>query len=96
MTYLTIYLSGIVAMFGFFAWRESTADIRLVFKLSLIWPASIVVAVLIWSLDASGIDIQTAEGSKMFGTRRPTNPNCKGFAVTLFGTEFQFTKLVAK
>jgi len=44
-------------------------------------------------LSAVGWDVDSAENTKMFGFRKPTNPNARGFAITLFGTEIQFYSL---
>jgi predicted membrane channel-forming protein YqfA (hemolysin III family) len=93
MIYLTVYLAGIVAMFGLFAWRSNSDDLRTMFFLCLIWPFSIFLAITIFALDAVGIRVHTAKGTKRFGFRLPENPKAKGFAITVFGTEIQLFKV---
>ena len=90
MELITAYLAGIVALIGLWAWRVPHEDIRIVFLLSLAWPASIVAVIAMIVLNATGWELDFDKGSKQFGFRRPTNPNAQGFAVTVFGTELQF------
>jgi hypothetical protein len=90
MEMIVSYLAGVVVLAGVWAMRVPHEDIRIVFVLCLFWPVSITLIALMLMLQGVGWDIDTAEGTKMFGFRRPTNPKAKGFAVTLFGTEIQF------
>lgn len=90
MEMIVAYLVGVVVMAGLWAMRVPHEDIRVVFVLCLFWPVSVVLITLMFILSAVGWDIDTAEGTKMFGFRRPTNPKARGFAVTVFGTEIQF------
>jgi len=94
MEYIVAYLAGFIFVVAAFAARGGTAmDISTVFVIALAWPLSIPFAILVFALDVIGWDIDTAENTKMFGFRRLTNPNAKGFAVTVFGTEIQFYSL---
>ena len=93
MEMIVAYLVGVVVLAGLFALRAPHEDIRLVFVLSLFWPISVLLIALMFLLSAVGWDIDTAEGTKRFGYRKPTNPNARGFAITVFGTEIQFYSL---
>jgi hypothetical protein len=90
MEIVVAYLVGVVVLQGLFAVRAPSVEGLTVFVLCLFWPISIVLIVLMFLLDAVGWDIDTAENTKMFGFRKPTNTKVRGFAVTLFGTEIQF------
>jgi hypothetical protein len=90
MEMIVAYLVGVVVLAGLFAMRVPHEDLRVVFVLSVFWPVSITLIVLMFILEAVGWDIDVAEGRKMFGFRKPTNTKVRGFAVTLFGTEIQF------
>jgi hypothetical protein len=84
------YLVGVVVFQGLFAFRSPHVDGLTAFALCICWPVSIVLIAFVFLLDAMGWDIDTAENTKMFGYRKPTNTKVRGFAVTVFGTEFQF------
>ena len=90
MEMIVAYLVGVVVLQGLFALRAPHEDGLTVFAICICWPVSIVLIALMFLLGAVGWDIDTAENTKMFGYRKPTNPNARGFAVTVFGTEFQF------
>jgi hypothetical protein len=77
---------GIVVLAGSFAIRAPHEELRVVLALSVFWPVSIVLIALMFLLSAIKWDIDTAEGNKMFGFRKPTNPKVRGFAVTVFGS----------
>ncbi len=93
MEMIVAYLVGVVVLAGLFALRAPHEDIRVVFVLSLFWPISVLLIALMFLLSAVGWDIDTAEGTKRFSYRKPTNPNARGFAITVFGTEIQFYSL---
>ena len=84
------YLVGVVVFQGLFAMRAPHVDGLTVFALCICWPVSVVLITGMFLLGAVNWDIDVAESTKKFGYRKPTNPNVKGFAVTVFGTEFQF------
>ena len=90
MEMIVAYLAGVVVLQGLFALRAPHEEALTVFVICLFWPVSILLIALMFLLGAVGWDIDTAENTKMFGYRKPTNPNARGFAVTVFGTEFQF------
>jgi hypothetical protein len=90
MELIVAYLVMVVVLQGLFALCAPHEDGLTVFAICICWPVSILLIALMFLLGAVGWDIDTAENTKMFGFRKPTNPNAKGFAVTVFGTEFQF------
>ena len=90
MELIVAYLIGVVVLQGLFAIRAPHEEALTVFALCLCWPVSIVLIALMFLLQAVRWDFDVAESTKKFGFRKPTNPNARGFAVTVFGTEFQF------
>jgi hypothetical protein len=90
MEMIVAYLAGVVVLQGLFALRAPHEEALTVFALCICWPVSIVLIAGVFLLDAVGWDIDTAENTKMFGFRKPTNTKVRGFAVTVFGTEIQF------
>lgn len=92
MESLVIYMTGIIFVFGMFAWRVPHENLRTVFALGLIWPLSILFTLVIIMLDTVRWKVDVVNSEKRFGFRRPTNPKARGFAVTIFGEEVQFYK----
>jgi hypothetical protein len=92
MELIVVYLVMVVVLQGLFAIRAPHQDAPTVFALCLFWPVSIVLIALMFLLQVSKWDINVAESHDLFGFRRPTNPNVRGFAVSLFNTEFRFYK----
>jgi hypothetical protein len=90
MEMIVAYLVGVVVLQGLFALRAPHQELRTVFAICLFWPVSIVLIAGMFLLSAVGWDFDVAESTTRFGFRKPTNPNARGFAVTVFGTEFQF------
>jgi hypothetical protein len=90
MEMIVAYLVGVVVLQGLFAIRAPHEEALTVFVLCLVWPVSVVLIAGMFLLSAVGWDIDTAENTKMFGFRKPTNPKVRGFAITVFGTEIQF------
>jgi hypothetical protein len=90
MEMIAAYLTGVVVLQGLFAIRAPHEEALTVFVICLFWPVSIVLIALMFLMQAVRWDVDVAEGTKRFGFRKPTNPNVKGFAVTVFNTEFQF------
>ena len=90
MELIVAYLVMVVVLQGLFALRAPHQDAPTVFALCLCWPVSIVLIAGMFLLAAVNWDIDVAESTKKFGYRKPTNPNARGFAVTVFNTEFQF------
>lgn len=89
MDLITAYLIGIVVLIGLFALRTPHEDLRTVFALGIAWPLSVIGIVLMILLYSLRWDLDVAKGTKTFGFRRPTNPQARGWALTLFGTEIQ-------
>jgi hypothetical protein len=90
MEMIVAYLVGVVVLQGLFAIRAPHEEALTVFAICICWPVSILLIALMFLLGAVGWDIDTAENTKMFGFRKPTNTKVRGFAVTVFGTEIQF------
>jgi hydrogenase maturation factor len=95
MEMIVAYLVGVVVMQGLFALRAPHEEALTVFVLCLFWPVSIVLMVLLVLMQMVRWEVEVAESTKRFGYRKPTNPKARGFAVTLFNTEFQFYSLKA-
>lgn len=89
MELITAYLVGFVALVGMFAVRAPHENLRTVFALALMWPLSILAILAFVLLDFVGWNFDIAKSDKMFGSRRSTNPNVRGIAVSVFGTELQ-------
>jgi hypothetical protein len=92
MEMIVAYLVGVIVLISLFAIRVPNEDIRVVFTLALFWPLSILAIAGMMILNATGWDLDVASSEKMFGFRRPSNPQVKGFAVTAFTVEIQFYK----
>ncbi len=90
MEMIVAYLVGVVVLQGLFAVRAPHEDGLTVFAICICWPVSLVLIALMFLMGAVNWDFDVAESTKRFGFRKPTNPNARGFAVTLFNTEFQF------
>jgi len=90
MELIVAYLVGVVVLQGLFALRAPHEDARTVFAICLFWPVSLVLIAGMFLLGAVKWDFDVAESTQRFGYRKPTNPEVKGFAVTVFNTEFQF------
>ncbi len=93
MEMIVAYLAGVVVLQGLFALRAPHEEALTVFVLCLFWPVSIVLMVLLVLMQLVRWEVEVAESTKRFGFRKPTNPKAKGFAVTVFNTEFQFYSL---
>ena len=92
MDYTTIYFVGFIVTVGAFAVRVPDLESRTLFLIALAWPLSIAFALFIYLLSIVGADLDVQDSDKMFGFRKPTNPEVKGFAVTVFYSEVQFWK----
>jgi hypothetical protein len=90
MEIVVAYLVGVVVLQGLFAIRAPHEEALTVFVICIFWPVSIVLIAGMFLLGAVNWDMDVAESTKRFGFRKPTNPNARGFAVTVFNTEFQF------
>lgn len=90
MELITAYLAGFVALVGMFALRAPHENLRTVFVLAAAWPLSILAILAMMLMTFTGWNFDVAKSDKMFGSRRSTNPNVRGIAVSVFGTELQF------
>jgi hypothetical protein len=90
MDYSTIYLTGFVVTVGAFAVRAPDVESRTLFLIAISWPLSMAFALFIYLLSVVGADLDVQDSEKMFGYRKPTNPEVKGFALTVFHSEVQF------
>jgi hypothetical protein len=89
---MAIYMAGVILTAAAFAARTPHQELRMVFLLSLFWPLSLVFTLFMSIIWAIKWDFDVAPGAKMFGFRKPTNPEVKGFGITLFKNELQFWK----
>ena len=93
MELFNIWIYGVVAFSVLFALRAHPGeDPRFLFRAVILWPFSVVVVASVMLITAVGWDMDATRGSKMFGFRKPTNTEVRGFAVTLFYAEIQFWK----
>ena len=90
MEMIVAYLVGFAVLQGLSALRLQHENVRTVFVICLFWPVSIVLMALLVLMQLVRWEVDVAESTKKFGFRKPTNPKAKGFAITLFSTEFQF------
>lgn len=89
---LVIYMSGIILMMIALAIRTPYQDIEPALVLSIFWPLSILVMLVLMGLWAINWDMDLVKVDKWFGYRKATNPKVKGFAITAIKLEFQFWK----
>ena len=93
MDYTTIYFAGVMAFAILMALRASPhEDARFLFRAVLVWPLSITVIVVVLLMDAVGWNMEAQRVEKMFGFRKPTNKEVRGFAITVFYAEIQVWK----
>ncbi len=94
MELIVAYLVGVVVLQGLFAIRAPHEEALTVFAICLFWPVSVMLIALMFLMGAVNWDLDVAESNTRFGYRKPTNPEVRGFAITVFGTEFQFWKKI--
>ena len=92
MEYITYYMAGTIATLALCALRTPDTEVRPAFILCVFWPATIVFVVGVLLMDAIDIHVDVWPVEKRFGFRKPTAPGVVGFAVTVFGNEFQVWK----
>jgi len=90
LTAYAIYATGAILLVGAFAARVPHEDVAVVFLLAVFWPVSVLAILGMVALTAVGWNMDMAKGAKMFGFRKPTNPEAKGVAFTFLYQEFQF------
>ena len=89
MEYAAGYIAIAFVIQSWAAWRTPWQDTRVVFVASWFWIAILPLVAASFFLDAVGWGFDTARNDKILHFRKPTNPNARGFAVTLFTFEFQ-------
>jgi hypothetical protein len=92
MDLTTIYLTGFVVTVGAFAVRAPDVESRTLFLIAISWPLSLAFALFIFLLSVAGAYMDVQDSDRMFGYRKATNPEVKGFAITVFYSEVQFWK----
>jgi hypothetical protein len=90
MEMIVAYLAGFMLVVGAFAYRAPDVESRTLFLIAAAWPLTMAFALFIFLLSAVGADLDVQDSEKMFGYRKPTNPEVKGFALTVFHSEVQF------
>lgn len=68
------------------------AEARTMFRAVILWPLTVPIVALVLLFDVVGWEFDAMRSKKMFGFRRPTNTEVRGFAITLFYAEIQFWK----
>ena len=92
MEYAIGYVAVIFVLQAIAAVRTPREDCQVVVFATVLWPLMIVLVAGSFLLDAVGWGFDAVKGTKMFGARKPTNTEVRGFAVTLFYVEFQLWK----
>jgi hypothetical protein len=93
LTAYAVYMTGAILLVGMFAARIPYENGRTVFALALMWPLSLLGIAILVVFNATRWELDAARGTRMFGFRRPTNPDARGFAVTVFFAEVQIWKI---
>ena len=92
MEYAIGYVVSIFVLQAIAAVRTPREDCQVVIFATVFWPLMVVLVAGSFLLDAVGWGFDAVKGAKMFGARRPTNTEVRGFAITLFYVEFQMWK----
>ena len=92
MEYAVGYVVIVFVLQAIAAVRTPHEDCQIAIFATVFWPLMIILVGGSFLLDAVGLGFDMVKGTKMFGARRPTNPEIKGFALTLFRVEFQVWK----
>lgn len=92
MEYAIGYVVSIFVLQAIAAVRTPREDCQVVIFATVFWPLMVVLVAGSFLLDAVGWGFDAVKGAKMFGARRPTNTQVRGFAITLFYVEFQMWK----
>lgn len=95
MELFNYWIYGIVAFSVLLALRAHPGeDPRFLFRAVLVWPFSIAVIAVVMLISATGWDMEARRVNKMFGFRKATNPQVRGFAATVFYAEIRVFKPV--
>ena len=92
MEYAIGYVVSIFVLQAIAAVRTPREDCQVVIFAPVFWPLMVVLVAGSFLLDAVGWGFDAVKGAKMFGARKPTNTQVRGFAITLFYVEFQMWK----
>ena len=92
MEYAIGYVAIIFVLQAIAAVRTPREDAQVVIVASMLWPFFLVLVAGSLLLDYIGWGFDAVKGTKMFGARKPTNTEVRGFAITLFYVEFQMWK----
>ena len=93
MEYAIGYVVIVFVLQAIAAVRTPREDAQVVIFATVFWPLMIVLVGGSFLLDTIGVGFDMVKGSKMFGARKPTNTEVRGFALTLFYVEFQMWKV---
>ena len=93
ITAYAVYMTVAVLVVGLWALRVPHENVKVVFILAMLWPLSITAILGVMFLSAIKWEMDMAKGKTMFGARKSTNPQVKGFAFTVLFQEFQFFKM---
>lgn len=92
MEYAIGYVVIVFVLQALVAVRNPYGDSRSVIIATVFWPLILPLVAGSLFLDFIGWGFDAVRSSKMFYARKPTNPELKGFAITLFFVEFQMWK----
>ena len=90
ITAYAVYMTVAILVIGLWGMRVPHENVKVVFILAMSWPLSITAILGMMLLQATGWDMDMAKGKSMFGARKSTNPQVRGFAFTVLFQEFQF------
>ena len=93
MEYAIGYVAMIFVLQALIAVRNPYGDCRSVIIGTVFWPFFLVLVAGSLFIDAIGWGFDAVKSPKMFGARKPTNTEVRGFAITLFFIEFQMWKV---
>ena len=94
MEYAIAYIASIFVLQVLACIRTPREDCQVVILVTVFWPFILVLVAASYALDYIGWGFDAVRSPKMFNARKPTNPDLKGFALTLFFIEFQMWKKV--
>lgn len=94
MNLFHIYAIGVAAMLITTCIRAPEVEVRPAVVISALWVVFAPYLMLGFVLDAFGWILDADVGKQMFGFRKPTNPEAKGFAVTVLFVEIQLYKII--
>lgn len=92
MEYAIGYVVVVFVLQAIAAIRTPREDCQVAIFATVFWPLMIVLVAGSFLLDWIGWGFDAVKGAKMFGARKPTNTEVRGFAITLFYVEFQMWK----